>query len=89
MAIKITSPTQQGVQVGGLPYSLAVTAIADSNINTDVRFKLNGAVVGIDTMATNIGTAANPQYQYGLAIRQPAKSCFWSIFLRRTQCCYS
>ena len=44
-AIKITSPTQQGVQVGGLPYSLAVTAIADSNINTDVRFKLNGAVV--------------------------------------------
>jgi hypothetical protein len=68
MAIKITSPTQQGVQVGGLPYSLAVTAIADSNINTDVRFKLNGAVVGIDTMATNIGTAANPQYQYGLTI---------------------
>jgi hypothetical protein len=34
MAIKIASPTQQGVQVGGLPYSLAVTAIADSNINT-------------------------------------------------------
>ena len=68
MAIKITSPTQQGVQVGGLPYSLAVTAIADSNINTDVRFKLNGVVVGIDTMATNIGTAANPQYHYGLTI---------------------
>jgi len=68
MAIKITSPTQQGVQVGGLPYSLAVTAIADSNINTDVRFKLNGAVVGVDTNATNIGTTAFPQYQYGLTI---------------------
>jgi len=52
----------------GVPYSLAVTAIADSNINTDVRFKLNGAVVGIDTKATNIGTTAFPQYQYGLTI---------------------
>jgi hypothetical protein len=54
--------------VGGLPYSLAVTAIADSNINTDVRFKLNGAVVGVDTNATNIGTTASPSYQYGLTI---------------------
>jgi hypothetical protein len=68
MAIKITSPTKQSVQVGGLPYSLAVTVIADSNINTDIRFKLNGAVVGIDTNATNIGTTASPQYQYGLTI---------------------
>lgn len=66
MAIRITAPSQPSIQVNSLPYSLAVTAIADSNTNTDVRFKLNGTVVGTDTSATNVGTTAAPQYQFGL-----------------------
>jgi len=65
MAIRITAPNQPSIQVNSLPYSLPVTAIADSNTNTDVRFKLNGTVVGTDTTATNVGTTAAPQYQFG------------------------
>ena len=68
MPIRITSPTQPSIQVGGLPYSLPVTAVTDTNTNTDVRFKLNGVVVGTDTTATNVGTTAAPIYQFGMSI---------------------
>ena len=68
MAIRITAPNQPSIQVNSLPYSLPVTAIAGSNTNTDVRFKLNGTVVGTDATATNVGTTAAPQYQFGMSI---------------------
>ncbi len=72
MPVRIISPvTGEVVQANTVPYTLKVVAIADSNLNTDVRFKLNGTIAGIDTSATTINVSGTPQYQYQFNVPVP------------------
>jgi Collagen triple helix repeat (20 copies) len=73
MPVKIIFPAAgETVQTNTVPHVLTVRAIADSNLNTDVRFKLNGTIVGIDTSATTINVNGQAQYQYQFNIPIPA-----------------
>ena len=77
MPITIIFPVSgEVVQTNTVPQIVTVRAIADSNLNTDVRFKLNGTVVGIDTSATTINTNGTPQYQYQFNVPVPAAGIF-------------
>lgn len=73
MAIRIISPVSgEIVQANTVPNTVTVRAIADSNINTDVRFKLNGSIVGIDRSATSINVNGFVEYQYQFNVPIPA-----------------
>lgn len=65
MPVRIISPVSgEVVQTNTVPQVVRVVAIADSNLNTDVRFKLNGSIAGIDTSATTINVNGTTEYQY-------------------------
>lgn len=52
--IIITKPVAGEIlEVLTIHTTVTVRSLVDSNMNTDVRFKLNGIEVGIDTTATN------------------------------------
>ena len=73
MSVRIISPvTGEVIQTNTVPQVVRVVAVADSNINTDFRFKLNGAVAGIDTSATTINVDGTRQYQYQFNVPVPA-----------------
>ena len=65
MPVRIISPVSgEVIQTNIVPQVVRVVAIADSNLNTDVRFKLNGSIAGIDTSATTINVNGTTEYQY-------------------------
>ncbi|MEG4455909.1 hypothetical protein [Microcoleus sp. N9_A1] len=73
MPVRIISPVSgEIVQANTVPNTVTVKVIADSNLNTDVRFKLNGTIVGIDKSATSINVNGFVEYQYQLNIPIPA-----------------
>ncbi len=73
MPIRIVSPiADQVISADKFPHSVRVTAVADSNINTDVRFKLNGTIAGIDTSATTTLVNGVPEYRYSFNVPVPA-----------------
>ncbi len=73
MPIIIISPAaNQVISANAFPHTVRVTAVADSNINTDVRFKLNGTIVGIDTSATTVSVNGIPEYRYSFNVPVPA-----------------